>query len=128
MAREIRKRVRELTGGKGLPVVSDSVGKDTLQAALDSLQLRGSLVSNGATSGPPVIDSVKGSIWLTGPAMVHDATPRTHMPEMARELFDHVLARRIVGKPKQQSALADAADAHRALESRRTTGATALAP
>ena len=132
LTREIPKRVRELTGGKGVPVVYDSVGKDTLMASLDSLQVRGSLVSNGTTSGPVVVDStllaVKGSIWMTRPAMIHYATPRSHMLEMARELFDHVLAGRILGEPKQSFALADAADAHRALESRRTTGATVLIP
>jgi NADPH2:quinone reductase len=125
LTREIPRRVREITGGKG-------VGKDTLMASLDSLQLRGTLVSNGTTSGPVVIDTtllaVKGSIWLTRPAMIHYATPRAHMLDMARELFDHVLAGRISGEPKQQFALADAADAHRALESRQTTGATVLVP
>jgi NADPH2:quinone reductase len=132
MAREIPKRVREITGGKGVPVVYDSVGKDTLMASLDSLQVRGTLVSNGTTSGPVVVDTtllaVKGSIWLTRPAMIHYATPRSHMLAMAAELFDHVKAGRIVGEPKQQFALADAAKAHRALESRRTTGATVLVP
>jgi NADPH2:quinone reductase len=129
---DIAKRVRELTDGKGVPVVYDSVGKDTLMASLDSLQLRGTLVSNGTTSGPVVIDTtllaVKGSIWVTRPAMIHYATPRSHMLDMARELFDHVLAGRITGEPKQTFALADAADAHRALESRMTTGATVLVP
>jgi NADPH2:quinone reductase len=132
MAREIPKRVKELTGGQGVPVVYDSVGKDTLMASLDSLRPRGSLVSNGTTSGPVVIDStllaVKGSIWMTRPAMIHYATPRAHMLDMADELFGHVLAGRITGEPKQQFALADAADAHRALESRSTTGATVLVP
>ena len=132
MAREIPKRVREITGGQGVPVVYDSVGKDTLMASLDSLQPRGTLVSNGTTSGPVVVDTtllaVKGSIWLTRPAMVHYATPRSHMLKMADELFDHVLAGRITGEPKQQFALADAAEAHRALESRATTGATVLVP
>ena len=132
MAREIPRRVREITGGKGVPVVYDSVGKDTVMASLDSLQPRGTLVSNGTTSGPVVIDTtllaVKGSIWLTRPAMVHYATPRSHMLAMADELFAHVLAGRIVGEPKQEFALADAAQAHRALESRRTTGATVLVP
>jgi NADPH2:quinone reductase len=132
LAREIPKRVREITGGKGVPVVYDSVGKDTLMASLDSLQPRGSLVSNGTTSGPVLIDTtllaVKGSIWVTRPAMVHYATPRSHMLAMADELFAHVLAGRITGEPKQEYALADAADAHRALESRRTTGATVLVP
>ena len=78
MAREIPKQVREITGGKGVPVVYDSVGKDTLMASLDSLQPRGTLVSNGTTSGPVVIDTtllaVKGSIWVTRPAMVHYAS------------------------------------------------------
>jgi len=132
MAREIPKRVREITGGQGVPVVYDSVGKDTLMASLDSLRPRGTLVSNGTTSGPVVIDTtllaVKGSIWLTRPAMIHYATPRAHMLAMADELFGHVLAGRIVGEPKQEFALADAAEAHRALESRKTTGATVLVP
>jgi len=129
---DIAKRVREITDGKGVPVVYDSVGKDTLMASLDSLQVRGTLVSNGTSSGPVVIDTTllaaKGSIWLTRPAMVHYATPRSQMLAMADELFGHVLAGRIVGEPKQTFALADAADAHRALESRRTTGATVLVP
>ena len=132
LTREIPRRVREITGGKGVPVVYDSVGKDTLMASLDSLQVRGSLVSNGTTSGPVVIDSmllaIKGSIWVTRPAMIHYATPRSHMLAMADELFGHVLAGRITGEPKQQFALADAAQAHIALESRQTTGATVLVP
>ena len=77
---DIAKRVREITDGKGVPVVYDSVGKDTLMASLDSLQPRGVLVSNGTSSGPVVVDTtllaMKGSIWLTRPAMVHYATPR----------------------------------------------------
>jgi NADPH2:quinone reductase len=129
---DIARRVRELTDGRGVPVVYDSVGKDTLMASLDSLQPRGTLVSNGTTSGPVTIDTnllaVKGSLWVTRPAMVHYATPRAHMLSMADELFGHVLAGRIRGEPKQQFALADAAEAHRALESRRTTGATVLVP
>ena len=132
MAREIPKRVREITGGSGVPVVYDSVGKDTLMASLGSLQVRGTLVSNGTTSGPVTIDTsllaAKGSIWVTRPAMVHYATPRSHMLAMAEELFGHVLAGRITGEPRQQFALEDAADAHRALESRSTTGATVLVP
>ena len=129
---DIAKRVRELTDGKGVPVVYDSVGKDTLMASLDSLQPRGALVSNGTSSGPVVIDTtllaVKGSIWITRPAMIHYATPRAHMLEMANELFDLVLAGKIVGEPKQTFALEDAAEAHRALESRSTSGATVLIP
>jgi NADPH2:quinone reductase len=129
---DIAKRVRELTDGKGVPVVYDSVGKDTLMASLDSLQPRGTLVSNGTTSGPVVIDThllaVKGSLWVTRPAMIHYAQPRAHMLEMARELFALVLAGQISAEPNQTFALADAAAAHRALESRTTTGATVLMP
>jgi NADPH:quinone reductase len=129
---DIAKRVREITSGKGVPVVYDSVGKDTLLASLDSLQVRGTLVSNGTSSGPVVIDStllaVKGSIWFTRPAMIHYATPRSHMLAMAQEVFAMVLSGKIVSEPKQTFALADAADAHRALESRRTVGATVLVP
>ena len=132
LAREIPKRVRELTGGQGVPVVYDSVGKDTLMASLDSLQVRGSLVSNGTSSGPVVIDTtllaVKGSIWVTRPAMIHYATPRKQMLAMADELFGLVKAGKIVGEPKQRFALADAAQAHVALESRQTVGATVLVP
>src|SRR6478752_2624555 len=113
---DIAKRVRELTDGKGVPVVYDSVGKDTLMASLDSLQPRGHLVSNGTSSGPVVIDTtllaVKGSIWVTRPAMIHYATPRSHMLEMARELFGLVQAGKIRSEPSQTFALADAAAAH----------------
>jgi NADPH:quinone reductase len=132
LTREIPKRVREVTDGQGVPVVYDSVGKDTLMASLDSLQVRGTLVSNGTTSGPVVIDTtllaVKGSIWLTRPAMIHYATPRAHMLGMADELFGLVRAGKIVGEPNQTFRLEDAAQAHLALESRQTVGATVLVP
>src|SRR6185295_5587161 len=117
----IAQRVRELTDGKGVPVVYDSVGKDTIQASIDSLQVRGTLVSNGTTSGPVVIDTMtlaaKGSLWVTRPAMVHYATPRSHMLAMADELFGLVIAGKIRSEPQLVLALAEAAEAHRALES-----------
>jgi NADPH2:quinone reductase len=129
---DIAARVRDITGGKGVPVVYDSVGKDTLEASLNSLQPRGALVSNGTASGPVVIDTmqlaVKGSLWVTRPAMVHYATPRPHMLAMADELFSLVLAGKIESEPNQVFALADAAEAHRALESRKTVGSTVLVP
>ena len=129
---DIAKRVRELTAGKGVPVVYDSVGKDTLQASLDSLQPRGTLVSNGTSSGKVVIDTMqlaaKGSLWVTRPAMMHYIQPRSQMLAMADEVFDMVLAGNIKSEPAQQFALADAAQAHQALESRQTTGATVLIP
>jgi NADPH2:quinone reductase len=128
----IAQRVREITDGKGVPVVYDSVGKDTLMASLDSLQPRGTLVSNGTTSGPVILDThllaVKGSLWVTRPAMVHYMTPRAHMLAMAKEVFDLSLAGKIVSKPNQTFSLTDAAEAHRALESRKTVGATVLVP
>ncbi len=126
------ERVKEITGGKGVPVVYDSVGKDTLMGSLDCLQKRGTLVSNGTSSGPVVIDTmllaVKGSLFVTRPAMVDYALPRPNMLKMADELFDLVLQGKIVSKPKQRYFLADAAEAHRALESRETIGATVLVP
>lgn len=128
----IVERVKEITAGKGVPVVYDSVGKDTLMDSLDCLQPRGSLVSNGTSSGSVVVDSsllaAKGSIWMTRPAMMHYIQPRSHMLEMAAELFEHVLAERIVSEPQQEFALAEAAQAHRALEARKTMGATVLVP
>ncbi|WP_417514612.1 quinone oxidoreductase family protein [Minwuia sp.] len=132
-AREsIPERVKEITDGKGVPVVYDSVGKDTLMDSLDCLQPRGALISNGTSSGPVVIDTAllaaKGSIWVTRPAMVHYATPREKMLEMASELFDLVLAGKIVSEPGQTFPLADAAEAHRALEGRKTVGSTVLVP
>lgn len=128
----IAERVREITDGKGVPVVYDSVGKDTVMDSLDSLQPRGSFVSNGTSSGPVVVDStllaVKGSIWMTRPAMIHYATPRTKMLEMANEVFDMVLSGKIASEPSQVFKLEEAAQAHMALESRKTTGATVLVP
>jgi NADPH2:quinone reductase len=128
---DIATRVREITDGKGVPVVYDSIGKDTLEASLECLQTRGTLVSNGTSSGPVILNvKVLGSksVWITRPAMRHYIEPRAHMLDMARELFDHVLAGRIVSEPKQSFALADAAEAHRALEGRKTIGSTVLVP
>lgn len=126
------KRVKEITDGKGVPVVFDSVGKDTLDISLDCLQPRGALISNGTSSGPVVVDTMKlaakGSLWLTRPAMMHYIQPRSHMLAMADEVFDMVLAGKINSEPAQTFTLAEAADAHRALESRKTTGATVLRP
>ena len=126
------ERVREITDGKGVPVVYDSVGKDTFMGSLDCLQKRGTLVSNGSSSGSVSFDvtllAAKGSLWVTRPAMVDYALPRPNLLKMADELFDLVLQGKIVSEPKQTFALADAAEAHRALESRRTIGASVLIP
>ena len=125
-------RVKEITGGKGVPVVFDSVGKDTLEASLNCLQPRGALVSNGTSSGPVILDTMqlaaKGSLWVTRPAMMHYIMPRAHMLEMADEVFGMVLAGKIKSEASQTFPLEEAADAHRALESRKTVGATVLIP
>jgi NADPH:quinone reductase len=126
------ERVKDITSGKGVPVVFDSIGKDTLQTSLDCLQPRGTLVSNGTSSGPVVIDTMqlamKGSLWVTRPAMMHYIMPRAHMLAMADEVFGMVLSGKITSQPSQIFALKDAAQAHRALESRQTSGATVLLP
>ncbi len=126
------ERVREITDGKGVPVVYDSVGKDTFMGSLDCLQKRGTLVSNGSSSGPVSFDvtllAAKGSLWVTRPAMADYALPRPNLLMMADELFDLVLQGKIVSEPNQTFALADAAEAHRALESRKTIGASVLIP
>ena len=126
------ERVREITDGRGVPVVYDSVGKDTFMGSLDCLQKRGTLVSNGSSSGSVSFDvtllAAKGSLWVTRPAMVDYALPRPNLLKMADELFDLVLQGKIVSEPKQTFALADAAEAHRALESRQTIGASVLIP
>jgi NADPH2:quinone reductase len=111
----------------------DSVGKDTLQASLDSLQPRGVLVSNDTSSGPVVIDAmqlaVKGSPWLTRPAVVHYATPRSHMLQMAEEMFDLMLVGKISSESRSRPfPLEEATEAHRLLEGRKTTGASVLVP
>jgi len=128
---DIAARVMEITDGEGVPVVFDSVGKDTLQASLQCLQARGTLVSNGTSSGPVTIDTrmlASKSLWLTRPAMVHYAKPRSHMLAMAKELFDMVLAGKIVSEPSHVFELAQAAQAHQLLESRRSTGSIVLVP
>ena len=126
------ERVKELTGGKGVPVVFDSVGKDTLETSLSCLQPRGSLISNGTSSGPVVINTAQlagnGSLWVTRPAMMHYIMPRAHMLEMADEVFGMVLAGKLKSEASQTFSLEDAGEAHRALESRKTVGATVLIP
>ena len=127
------ERTKALTGGKGVPVVYDGVGKDTFPASLDCLSPRGLFVSYGNASGPvPPLDimllSAKGSLYVTRPTLFTYAAKREDIAAMAKELFDLVLAGKIVSEPRQTFALKDAAAAHRALESRATTGATVLLP
>jgi NADPH2:quinone reductase len=127
------ERTKALTEGKGVPVVYDGVGKDTFPGSLDCLRPRGLFVSYGNASGPvPPLDilmlSGKGSLYVTRPTLVTFTTTREEIEAMARDVFDLVLAGKIKSEPRQTFALKDAAAAHRALESRGTTGATVLIP
>ena len=126
-------RVKEITGGKGVPVVYDGVGKDTYMKSLDCLQPRGLLALFGNSSGP--VDSLntgllaaKGSLYVTRPTLMSYVGKREELVAAAKELFDHVLAGRIKVGARQKYALKDAAQAHRDLEARKTTGSTILVP
>jgi NADPH2:quinone reductase len=125
-------RVREIAGG-GLPVVYDSVGKDTWDGSLDCLRPRGMMVSFGNSSGAvppfePGILSRKGSLYLTRPTLAHYIATRTDLQETADDLFDVIAKGVVVIEINQRFKLADARAAHEALHSRATTGATILTP
>jgi NADPH2:quinone reductase len=126
-------RVKELTGGRGVPVVYDSIGKDTFPASLDCLQPRGLFVSFGGASGPVPAFSImllsqKGSLYATRPTLFTYAAKRADLLEMAGHLFDMVRKGAVKADVRQTYPLADASAAHRALESRATTGASLLLP
>jgi len=126
-------RTRELTGGKGVPVVYDGLGKDTFPKSLDVLCPRGMFVSYGAASGPvPPFDiallAQKGSLYVTRPTLMTYSSTRPALLAMADDVFKLVLAGKIKSEARQRFALKDATAAHRALESRATTGATVLIP
>jgi NADPH2:quinone reductase len=128
---DVAKRVRELTGGAGVAVVYDSVGKATFAGSLDSLRKRGLLVCVGTASGPvPPIDAtqlaVKGSVYVTRPALADYIATPAEKEALAGELFGHVAAGRIKIEINQRYTLRDAAQAHRDLESRKTTGSSIL--
>ncbi len=127
------ERVKEITGGKGVPVVYDSVGKDTFPGSLDCLAPRGLYALFGASSGPvPPLDmsmlAARGSLYATRPTLFTYSAKREDLAAMAAEMFEHVAAGRIVSEPRQRFALKDAAGAHVALEARATVGATILLP
>ena len=126
---DVAGRVRELTDGVGVNVVFDSVGKDTFDASLDSLKRRGLMVCVGTASGPippfnPQLLAMKGSLYLTRPALADYIADPAEKNELAGELFGHVAAGRIRIEINQRYALQDAAQAHRDLESRKTTGSS----
>ncbi len=125
----VAERVRELTGGKKVPVVYDGVGKSTWEASLDSVQPRGLVVSFGNASGP--VDGVnlgtlasKGSLFVTRPTLAHYATSAEKVQAAASEMFDLVAKKKLKLTIDQRFPLAQAGDAQTALAARKTTGAT----
>ncbi len=126
-------RVREITGGEGVPVVYDGVGKDTFMGSLDSLRPLGMMVAYGNASGPvPPMDllllSQKGSLFVTRPTLMSYTAKRADLVALGSELFDVVAAGKVRIEVNQSYALKDARQAHLDLEARLTTGSTILLP
>ena len=123
--------VNRISAGEKLPVVYDSVGRDTFIKSLDCLKVRGLMVSFGNASGPPDpiapnLLAQKGSLYLTRPTLFHYIASREQLENSARELFDIVAKGKVKIEVQQRFALKDAAEAHRALQERKTTGSTIL--
>ncbi len=130
---DVPARVREITGGRMVPVVYDGVGKDTFEMSLDCLAPLGLLASFGNASGPvPPFDlsilNLKGSLFVTRPSLAAYTASDEDLATTAAELFDVMAKGAVKADVRQEYALADAAQAHRDLEGRRTTGATVLIP
>ena len=127
------ERVKEITGGKGVPVVYDSIGKDTFIGSLDCLSPLGMMVCFGAASGPVPPFSLnelasRGSLFLTRPSIFNYTAKRSDLDDMAADLFGMVESKKVRIDINQRYALCDAAQAHRDLEARKTTGSTILVP
>jgi len=123
--------VKRITDGEKLPVVYDSVGRDTFMKSLDCLKIRGLMVSFGNASGAPEpiapnLLAQKGSLYLTRPTLFHYVATREQLEQSAGELFDMVQSGKVKIEVKQRFALKDAAEAHRQLEARKTSGSTIL--
>jgi NADPH2:quinone reductase len=130
---DIAARVRALTGGEGVHVVYDGVGKDTFGTSLDCLRPLGMMVSYGNASGPappvaPLTLQQKGSLFLTRPTLFHYTATVDQLDETATDLFDVMAKGAVRIAPPARYALADAAQAHRDLEARKTTGSLVLIP
>jgi NADPH2:quinone reductase len=127
------ERVKEITGGRGVPVVYDSVGKDTFEGSLDCLAPFGLLANFGSASGPVAAFNVgilaqKGSLYVTRPTLMTYVAKREDLVATANELFEVVRQGAVKIEVKQTYALKDAVQAHRDLEARQTTGSTVLLP
>ena len=126
---DVATRVRELTGGVGVSVVFDSVGRTTFMSSLDSLKRRGLLVCVGTASGTippfdPQLLAMKGSLFMTRPALADYIADPAEKAALGEEIFGHVAAGRIRIEINQHYALRDAVRAHQDLESRKTTGSS----
>ncbi len=122
-------QVREITGGEGVPVVYDSVGRDTFMKSLDCLRPLGTMVSFGQASGPvapfdPGVLAAKGSLFLTRPTLMTYTAKRADLLASAAELFEVVRSGEVKIEVRQTYPLVEAAQAHRDLEARKTTGST----
>lgn len=126
------ERVREITGGRGVPVVFDSVGKDTFHGSLECLQPRGLLAVFGNGSGPvkdvDINILAKGSFYVTRPTLMTYTAQRSDLESSSKELFSVVKSGKVSIEINQRYALEDAAQAHRDLEGRKTTGSTVFKP
>ena len=127
------ERVKQITGGAKVPVVFDSVGKDTFMGSLDCLKPRGLLAMFGNGSGPVAafdlnLLAAKGSLYVTRPSLMVYTARREDLEAGAKELFDMVKSGKVKIEVNQTYKLADAAQAHRDLEARKTTGSTVLLP
>jgi NADPH:quinone reductase len=130
---ELVPSVKKFTKGDGVAVVYDSVGKDTFMESLDSLRPMGMMVTYGNASGPPPAISPlelskRGSLFLTRPTLFHYIATREALESAARELFSAVKSKAVRVLIGQKYPLSEAAEAHRDLEARRTTGSTVLIP
>jgi len=130
---DFEAEVKKLTDGKGLPVVYDSVGKTTYEKSLNCLRPRGMMVLFGQSSGPvppldPGILAAKGSLYLTRPSLGHYSATREELLSRAGDILDWVAKGELKLRISRTFALSDAAEAHRELESRRTTGKLLLIP
>lgn len=126
---DVEQRVKEVTGGEGVSVVYDSVGKDTLETSIRTLRQRGLLVSFGQSSGAvagfdPVLLSQNGSLYLTRPTLFDYIRRREELEENSQELFSVIRSGAVKIPVRRRYQLDEAAEAHRALEARETTGST----
>ena len=130
---DVLTRVLEITGGEKLPVVYDGVGRDTFEVSLDCLRPRGLMVSFGNASGAPALLDLqilanKGSLFITRPTMLTYTASEAQLQQSSEDVFSRVVSGELMVEINQRYALQDVQQAHRDLESRKTSGSTILIP